>query len=132
MMSMSLNQMKAITRRFAVEPWSNGVLDVLDEVCAPSYTLGDGEDLNVLKGAIVTYRNAMPDLKIVIGEMVAEGDLVAYRWTMNGTHQGEFHGIAPTGKPVQFTGITIVRFADGKIVHDQFQSSSPDMAEQVS
>ncbi len=131
-MSMSLNQMKAITRRFAVEPWSNGALDVLDEVCAPNYTLGDGEDLNVLKGAIVAYRDAMPDLKIDIGEMVAEGDLVAYRWTMNGTHQGNFHGIAPTGKPVQFTGITIVRFADGKIVHDQFESSSPDMVKQIS
>lgn len=130
-MSLSLNEMKAITRRF-IEPWSTGNLEIFDEICAPDYTLGEGEDLKVLKDAIIMYRKAMPDLKSEILEMIAEGDRVAYHWTMHGTHQGEYQGIAPTHKSVQFTGITIIRFADGKIVHDQFQSSSPSMNEQIS
>ncbi len=131
-MSLSLEQMKAITRRFTVEPWGNGNLDVLNEVCAPNYVLEGEANLESLKHAIREYRNAMPDFKVEIGEMVAEGDLVAYRWTMCGTHQGEYRGVAPTGKPVKFTGITIVRFAAGKICRDQFQSSSPSMEQQIS
>lgn len=129
-MSLSLDQMKNITRRFIIEPWANGKLEVLDEVCSPNYTLGE-QNLDFLKKAIVDFRKALPDLKVDIDEMIAEGDLVAYSWTMYGTHQDEYQGIAPTGKPVKLTGITIVRFADGKIVHDQFQSSSPDLKEQV-
>ncbi len=132
-MILSLEQMKAITRRFAVEPWGEGNLAVLDEVCAPNYALGFGEgasNLDGLKQAIRETRQAMPDLKVEIGEMVAEGNLVAYRWTMTGTHQGEYHGIAPTGRPLKATGITIVRFADGKICHDQFESSSPTIEQQ--
>ena len=128
---MSLEQMKTIVRQFVVEPWSNGNLNVLDEVCAPNYSL-EGQGLSMLKQAITTFRNAIPDLKVDIGEMIAEDDQVAYRWTMHGTHLGEYEGIAATGKPVTFTGITIVRFANGKIVHDQFQSSSPSLTEQVS
>lgn len=130
-MSLSLDHMKTIARQFAIEPWANGNLAVLDEVCAPIYKLGD-QDLSFLKKAIVEFRNALPDLQSEIGEMIAEGDLVAYSWTMVGTHQGEYQGIAATGKPVKFTGITIIRFADGKIVHDQFQSSSPELRVQVS
>ena len=131
-MSLSLDQMKAITRRFTIEPWSLGNLAVLDEVCAPNYTLGDSMNLQALKDAITAYREAVPDLKVDIGEMVAEGDLVAYRWTMHGTHLGELYGTPPTGKQVKSTGITIVRFAGGKIVHDQFESSGPNFEQQAS
>ncbi|MGH3165864.1 MAG: ester cyclase, partial [Trebonia sp.] len=44
------------------------------------------------------------------------GDLVVHHWTMAGTHDGDFQGIPPTGKTLTWTGITIVRIADGKIV----------------
>jgi predicted ester cyclase len=130
-MSVSLDSMKAITRRFAIEPWENGNVSVLDEVCAPDYVIGEDGNLQNLKDAIVAFRHAIPDLKLSLYEMIAEGDTVAYRWTMQGTHQGEYHGIAPTGKPVTFNGITIVRFANGKIVNDQFESGSPSLEQQV-
>ncbi len=133
-MSLSLEQMKAITRRFAIEPWANGNLAVLDEVCSPNYVIQFAEgtgNLESLKQAIREARQTAPDLKLEIGEMVAEGDLVAYRWTMTGTHQGMYRGFAATGKPVKITGITIVRFADGKICHDQFESSSPSIEQQI-
>jgi predicted ester cyclase len=63
--------------------------------------------------------------------MVAEGDWVAYRWTMSGTHKGEYEGIAPTGKPVKFTGITMLRFSKGKIVEDIYEIGSREFKEQV-
>jgi len=48
--------------------------------------------------------------------MVAEGDKVVARLRISGTHQGEFLGIAPTGKQVTFTGIDILRIAEGKVM----------------
>ena len=50
--------------------------------------------------------------------MVAEGDKVAYRWTLTGTHKGEFEGIPPTNKKVTVWAISISRIAGGKIVED--------------
>lgn len=124
-------ELKAITKRFATEPWAKGDFAVFDEVCAPSYTLGDGATLEDLKKGIREYRKALPDLTDEVGEIIVEGDTVAYRWTMRGTHRGEFHGIAPTGKPVLLTGITILHFANGKIIRDEFESGSPPLEAQV-
>ena len=56
--------------------------------------------------------------------MAAEGDLVAYRWTMTGIFEKAFNGVAPTGEEASNTGITILRFENGKIVEDQYESSS--------
>lgn len=61
------------------------------------------------------YREAFPDLKLIVNQVVAEGDHVAIRWTARGTHKGELFGIAPTGKEATVTGISIDRWADGKI-----------------
>ena len=49
-------------------------------------------------------------------DQLAEGDKVATRWTARGTHAGEIAGIGPTGKDVTVTGLTISRFAGGKVV----------------
>ena len=62
------------------------------------------------------YRTAFPDIKITVEEQIAEGDLVATRWTAKGTHKGELMGIAPTGKESTVTGVTIDKIKDGKIV----------------
>ena len=50
--------------------------------------------------------------------MVVEGDKVATRWVSTGTHQGELQGIAPTGKNISITGISVARFANGKIAEE--------------
>ena len=61
------------------------------------------------------YRTAFPDLHFTVEDQIAEGDMVANRVTARGTHQGEFMGIAPTGKQVTVTGITIDRIAGDKL-----------------
>lgn len=59
---------------------------------------------------------AFPDMKMVIRDMIAEGDKVVTYKTLQGTHQGDFIGIAPTGKRVESDIIDIMRVADGKCV----------------
>jgi steroid delta-isomerase-like uncharacterized protein len=128
---MSTEDNKKVARRMTEEPWNHGNLDALDEVCAPSYRLHGLGGVAELKQAIAAYRRAFPDLQMTIEELIAEGDAVASRWTIRGTHQGEFEGIAPTGKVVTGSGITIFHFADGKIVEDRFESADPDLRQQL-
>jgi predicted ester cyclase len=59
---------------------------------------------------------AFPDAHLAINETVVEGDLLSARFGLEMTHQGEFQGIPPTGRRVTMTGITIMRFANGKVV----------------
>lgn len=123
-MSLELDEMKEIARRFVIEPWEQGNVDVIDEFCAPSYTVGQDGDLHQLKDAILKTRTSFKNLKVTIHDMAAEGDLVAYRWTMTGIFEKAFNGVAPTGEEASNTGITILRFENGKIVEDQYESSS--------
>jgi steroid delta-isomerase-like uncharacterized protein len=59
---------------------------------------------------------AFSDIQITIEDLFAEGDKVAARQTLRGTHSGEFQGIPATGKTATVTGIFIFRLAGGKIV----------------
>jgi predicted ester cyclase len=68
------------------------------------------------KQIVTILRTAFPDVHWEYEEPIAEGDKVAVRVTMHGTHQGEFFGIPPTGKQVRVSGIHIMRFANGELV----------------
>lgn len=120
---MSSEQNKAIVRRAFEEPWK-GKLDVVDELVASEYVGHDPAVPEPLRGPegvkefISTYRAAFPDARITVKEQLAEGDLVATRWSGSGTHEGELMGIAPTGKQVSVSGLTISRLEGGKIVEE--------------
>lgn len=62
------------------------------------------------------FNTAFPDLEFTVELSVAEGDMAASLWTAHGTHEGEWQGIAPTGREVTWTGINLFRFACGQIV----------------
>jgi ketosteroid isomerase-like protein len=116
---MSIEQHKAAVQRM-IEPWNTGDVAILDEVCSPNYVLHGLGGVEELKQVITNYRTELPDLHATIEEMIAEGDKVAFRWIMRGTRNG---------KAVTSTGITIVRFADGKIVEDRFEGSDTEQAD---
>jgi steroid delta-isomerase-like uncharacterized protein len=65
---------------------------------------------------LAAFTEAFPDARITIDASIAEGDMVATRWSLTGTHQGEFQGIAPTGRTVRFSGIEYNRVVDGRFV----------------
>jgi steroid delta-isomerase-like uncharacterized protein len=73
-----------------------------------------------VKDNIVWFGNAFPDLSCTVEDQVAEGDKVVSRWTLRGTHQGEFFGVPASGKRVEMSGIQVDRFAEesGKIVEE--------------
>ena len=109
------------SKRIIEEVFGAGNYDLVDELVAanavghdpalPGPVIGpDG-----LKEAARGYRAAFPDLTLTVEQAIGEGELVAVRWTARGTHNGELFGIAPTGRQATVTGITIDRWADGKI-----------------
>jgi hypothetical protein len=69
-----------------------------------------------LKQLISAYRTAFPDLKINLEDIFAEREMVAFRWSVSGTHLGEWLGVSPTANHVTATGITVFRIAFGKVM----------------
>jgi predicted ester cyclase len=119
---MSEEENKAIFRRYVEEVSNEGNLDLADEIF-DSYISHQSDGRHEERGPedvkrfIGEFRQAFPDFRSTIEYQVAEGDMVVTRWRASGTHQGEFRGIAPTGKPVAITGIGVFRFSDeGKVV----------------
>jgi steroid delta-isomerase-like uncharacterized protein len=114
---MSVEQNKAIAHDFFTRAWGAGDLSTVEDTFAPNvYDHFDkAEGTEVVKQLILNFRTAFPDLKFTLEDEVAEGDKVVHRWSMSGTHQAPLMGIPATGKHASWTGITIVKFVDGKI-----------------
>lgn len=73
-------------------------------------------DNNAWSGFMMAFTNAFPDARITIDACIEEGDAVSSRWSLTGTHQGEFQGIPATGRQVKFIGIEFNRVVDGRFV----------------
>lgn len=132
---MSADANKEIVRRLGVEPWE-GSLGVIDELVAPDYVGHDPAQPEMqgpqgIKEFVTGYLAGFPDGRITIDEQLAEGDLVATRWTGRGTHQGELMGIPPTGKQVTVSGITISRVKNGKVVEEWSNWDTLGMLQQL-
>jgi len=118
---MSTEQNKAAIRRVYEEAMNKGNVAVLNELMAPDYVY-HGPGGTELKGPeafgqyVAMMRRALPDLQITLKVMFAEGDYVAHRATLTGTHKGDLMGIPPTGKSISLTASTLSRFSGGKEV----------------
>jgi steroid delta-isomerase-like uncharacterized protein len=124
---MSAKENKATARRFMEESFGGGKPELVDDVLDPDFVRydpyiesGEVRGAQTVKGNIEWFRNAFPDLSCTVEEQVAEGDKVVSRWTVRGTHRGDFFGVAGTGNRVEFTGMQIDRFDEsGKIVEER-------------
>ncbi len=117
---MSIEENKDTVCRYYDEVFNKGNLEMVDDVFTPNFVLhglapGMPSGHEGLKQLAVKFRAAFPDLHVTVDDTVAEGDKVAVRLSAAGKHQGVFMGVAPTGKRVTITGITIYRFAGSKI-----------------
>jgi steroid delta-isomerase-like uncharacterized protein len=118
--AMSTEQNKAIRRRFDEEIVNKKNLAALESFYAPNYVdhaaiPGFPPGVEGVKQRHAAFFAAFPDSQIALEDQIAEGDKVATRFTIRGTHTGEFFGIPPTGKAASVTGIDIMRIVDGKI-----------------
>ena len=122
---MAAEENKAKMRRLLEEAFGQGNVDVVDEVLDPDFVCydpnsetGEIRGADTIKGEIEYFRSAIPDLTYTIEVQIAEGEKVVSRYTVSGTHQGEFFGVAPTGERITMSGISIDRFEGGKIVEE--------------
>jgi steroid delta-isomerase-like uncharacterized protein len=110
---------KALLRRWFDEVWTKGRAEAIDEMLASDAVVhGLGSDMRPasFKAFHSAYRNAFPEITIQIDDIVAEGNMVAARWSGTGTHQGDGLGFPATGRTVHFTGMIFVRVERGKLV----------------
>ena len=119
---MSVEENKAIAGRwFEALTSLEGTEKAADELLVPDFVghvppFPDVHGPEGYKQFIAGTFQAYPDARFDVEDVIAEGDMVAARVTMRGTHQGEFRGIAPTGNKLDITGIGIFSFSDGKVV----------------
>lgn len=119
---MTEQEVRDIVDRFTDKAWNGGNLDVIDELFSEDYVGHDAPNPEPVRGPegmknfLRMYHGAFSNARIVLDDVLVDGDKVVTRWTGTGTHDGDLMGIPPTGKPVRFTGIRIFRLAGGKIV----------------
>jgi predicted ester cyclase len=112
---------KQVVRRVYDEVFGQGKLEVVDEVIAadavehtppsPDFPLDDVR--RGLKEFVQMMRQGLPDLRLNVEHMVAEGDLVAVNVVIEGTHQGELMGVPPSDAQVSVRGFDLIRVVDG-------------------
>jgi len=118
---MSLDENKALVRRFYEEVWGKGNVDVAEEVFASDYVRHDLRPTTPAPGPegqkqiAAALRAAFPDLRFDIEIVLGEGEYVAARWTASGTHSGAWGDVEPTGRFVTFSGVNIFRFEEGLV-----------------
>jgi len=133
---MSAEENKEIVRRFW-GVWEKGNIGLVDELVAPDYVNhspgmpGQPEGPEGIKAVVSMFRAGMPDLRVLIEDVVAEGDKVVMRYRIEGTHEGELFGVPPTGRQVSIESITVERVSGGKIREHWRITDTLDMMQQL-
>jgi predicted ester cyclase len=132
---MSSEENKGIVRRYQ-EIYNENDLEALGEVLSqdlltPKIMPGISTGMEGAKAAHQIMLTGFPDYQTKIDDLFAEGDKVAARITMSGTQTGIFMGIPPTGRQVSFTGIYIVRIANGRIVEHWGEEDGVSLLQQL-
>jgi steroid delta-isomerase-like uncharacterized protein len=117
---MSTETNKAVVHRYVEEGFNAANMAVIDELFVTDFVHHDPSvptvrDLEGLKQLILAQHAAFADVRTTIEDLVADRDKVVKRFTVRGTHTGDFNGIPPTGKQFTLEGIDILRLVDGKI-----------------
>lgn len=112
---------KAVVRRLFAEVFNGGDLDAITTLVAPDVLGHDAtgsapkRGLASVRQVAVLFRTAFPDLRLDLEDLISDGETVTARWSLRGTHRGEFMGVAATGREATTAGIVIYRLAEGKI-----------------
>jgi steroid delta-isomerase-like uncharacterized protein len=117
---MSIEDNKAVARRFYDEVLNQRKVELLDELAVEDYVEhdpfpGQGNGLADLKARVAGFHHAFDPLTFTIQDVIAEGDRVVVRWTNSGTDTGGFMGIPPTGKEFGISGIDIHAIRGGRL-----------------
>ena len=111
----------SVVRRYIAEVWEKNNPAAIDDFLAPPYrryvaSTGAPLTRDGQKQRLAAFRTAFPDMQLTIEDMLTEGDRVAFRSTLRGTHRGSFLGIPSTGRTVTVSLIDVMRIEQGQII----------------
>jgi steroid delta-isomerase-like uncharacterized protein len=115
---MTSEQLAAIARHWMAEVWQRGNVAAVDELHAPDFVdsspVGRPASREGYKAGVAELYAAFPDFHAVVDDLIVDAAVgkVAIRWSATATHRGVFMGVLPTGKPIAFRGIDILRVDD--------------------
>jgi steroid delta-isomerase-like uncharacterized protein len=130
-------QNRDVIERYFGQLWSEGRLELVDELLHPDYVnhspgspdLPPGRD--GVRVVVQALRHAFPDLHYTIEDLVVSDEAVAARTTLTGTHRGDLFGIPPTGRPVRVSQMTIEHFRSGQIISHHRQTDDLSLLRQL-
>lgn len=116
--------------------WNSHDVATFDEIADPGviHHWGQGRDtvgIPDLKASTQAFFVAFPDLAMTFDDVLVDGDKVVIRWTLTGTQEGPFFGIAPTGVTATWTGVNIYRIACGKVVESWGEADGVALRQQL-
>lgn len=135
-------QNKEVVRRYYEEAFNERNMELLSELVADdvvnhnplsdeSLTPGEARGFEGFKRHVELAHEGMPDASVTIEELIGEDDMVAVRFTFEGTHDGPFAGLEPTGRSVSLSNIGLFRIDDGKIAERWLESDNVAMLQQL-
>lgn len=133
---MSTEENKALVRRFYEEVFNHKHMADIDAFVAPNiidHSLPPGAPggIESVRQAVTMLLTAFPDLHLTLEDIIVEGDRVAVRWTMRGTHQGASLGMPPTGKQFTIPGVSLLHLDSGKVVEAWIVQDQLSMLQQL-
>jgi predicted ester cyclase len=134
---MSTNVNTATGQRFFEDMLGKANWALADEILSKDIVMHHPSSPQPVAGAqavvgfLGAFRAGFPNMSMKVELAFGEGDMVAVRWRMSGTHTAELFGIPPTGKPVSVVGISLLRFANGKVVEDWVSEDSLGLMQQI-
>ena len=130
---------KEIARRFREDLWNAGDLSLADELVARDcllhsvvpFPIDFARGPDAVRHLVFFYQMAFSEIRVTAEQIVAEGDMVAVRWTARARHTGHLLGLPPTGRETVTTGIDMLRIVDGKIVEGWVDWDALSLLEQL-
>ena len=127
---------KELIREFYKEVFGDWNMTLVDKVVSPEFISHDWPEggptgPQAFRDFYAMIRSVAPDARYEVDDLIAEGNKVAVRWRMLGTHRGRFRGIEPTGRAVVLRGIAIYRVEDGKLRERWVVSDLQGVLEQI-
>lgn len=138
----TLEENKEIVRTYYEEAFNEGRTELLEELIAEdvvnhdpvsdeTLTPEEAQGFDGFRHHVEAAREAFPDATVIIEDMIAEDDKVFVRFTFEGTHEGPFGGIDPTGNRVSDTNMVLMRLEEGRIVERWAESDTLGMLQQL-
>lgn len=130
----TLKQNKKLVRE-GIEAINDGDAETLSELVADDVVVHGqaGQDISGAETVVpATINNeAFPDSHLEIEEMIAEGDTVVIRMMFTGTHEGNMHGVPPTGEEIEIRVMSMYRIEDGQLAEGWFVEDDADTLRQL-